>query len=97
IDRFEYSRNRGALTHNNPLSRILYARLAENPALHARLLAVQNRQRSPLDVFDIEDVKQWTSEAVSRGEQGVMEALMQMSQRGKEIRAEMALRQRLAE
>ena len=97
IDLFEYARNRGALTHNNPLGRILYAKLAADPALHARLLAVQNRKRSPFDVFDIDDVKQWASQAVLRGEQGVMEALMLMSQRGKEVRAEMALRQRLAE
>ncbi|HSW80288.1 MAG TPA: NAD(P)/FAD-dependent oxidoreductase [Candidatus Saccharimonadales bacterium] len=97
IDLFEYARNRGELTHNNPLSRILYTKLAADVVLHKRMLAVQNRKRSPFDVFDIDDVKQWASQAALRGEQGVMELLMLMSQRGKEVRAEMALRQRLAE
>lgn len=97
IDLFEYSRHRGALTHNNPLSRILYAKLATDPTLQARLLAVQNRKRSPFNVFDIDDVKQWASQAMLNGEQGIMEALMLMSQRGNEVRVEMALRQRLAE
>jgi menaquinone-9 beta-reductase len=97
IDLFEYSRNRGALGHNNPLSRILYGKLAEDQALQARLFAVQKRERSPFALFDSADVKKWASQAVLGGEQGVIEPLMLMSQRGEEVRAEMALRQRLAE
>jgi menaquinone-9 beta-reductase len=97
IDLFEYSRNRGALTHNNPLSRILYSKLAADPVLLARLFAVQNRERSPFAIFDLSDVVSWASQAVQRGELGVIEPLEAMSQRGKEVRAEMALRQRLAE
>lgn len=97
IDLFEYSRNRGALVHNNPLSRILYGKLAEDPVLRARLLASQNRERSPLAIFDIRDVVRWASLAVLRGELGVIKPLMAMSRRRKEVLAEMALRQRLAE
>src|SRR5262249_35420411 len=56
IDLFEYARNRGALNHNNPLSRILYGKLAADPVLQARVLAVQNRERSPFAVFDTRDI-----------------------------------------
>ncbi|MEX3960433.1 NAD(P)/FAD-dependent oxidoreductase [Trinickia sp. EG282A] len=97
IDLFEYSRNRGALGHNNPLSRILYGKLAADPELQARLLASQNRQCSPFDVFNPSDIKKWADDAVLRGEIGVIKPLMEMSQRSQEIRAEMAFRQRLAE
>ncbi|PFH10053.1 flavin-dependent dehydrogenase [Collimonas sp. PA-H2] len=97
IDLFEYSRSRGALTHNNPLSRILYGKLAADPVLQARLFAALNRERSPFAIFDLPDVVSWASQAVQRGELGVIEPLEAMSQRGKEIRAEIALRQHLAE
>jgi flavin-dependent dehydrogenase len=97
IDLFEYSRNRGALDHNNPLSRILYRKLAADPVLRARLIASHNRELSPFAVFDASDIKKWAFEAVSSGEPGVIEPLEAMSRRGAEIRAEMALRQRLAE
>ncbi len=97
IDLFEYSRSRGALNHNNPLSRILYSKLAADPVLQARLFAVQNRERSPFAIFDFPDIMNWADEAVQRGEPGVGEALEAMAQRGREVRAEMTLRQRLAE
>lgn len=97
IDLFEYSRNRGDLHHNNPLSRILYRKLAADPALQARLLASQNRQLSPLAIFDPNQVKQWVSEAVAHGELEVLEPLKIMAKRGEEVRAEIAYRQRLAE
>ena len=97
IDLFEYSRSRGAVDHNNPLSRILYGKLAADPVLQARLLASQNRECSPFAVFDPSDIKQWADEAVARGEMGVIQPLIDMSRRGEAIRAEMALRQRLAE
>ncbi len=97
IDLFEYSRSRGALAHNNPLSRILYGKLAADPVMRARLVASQNRERSPFAIFDIRDVVRWAFLAVLRGELGVIKPLMVMSRRGKEVRAEMALRQRLAE
>ena len=97
IDLFEYSRGRGALGHNNPLSRILYGKLAADPVLQARLLASQNRQCSPLAVFEPGDIKKWADEAIERGEKGVIQPLIEMSRRGEAIRAEMALRQRLAE
>lgn len=97
IDLFEYSRNRGALAHNNPLSRILYRKLTADPVLQERLLASQNREISPLSIFDGSDIKKWAFEAVSRGELGVIEPLEAMSRRREEIRAEMALRQRLSE
>ncbi len=97
IDLFEYSRNRGALDNNNPLSRLLFGKLTTDPVLQARLLAAQNRERSPLAVFDPSEIKKWAFEAVARGAQGVLEPLEVMSRRGEEIRAEMALRQRLAE
>lgn len=97
IDLFEYARSRGALAHNNPLSRILYSKLAADPELHTRLLAVQNRELSPLAVFDSREVKEWADQAVLRGEPGVIEPLIAMSQRSKEVQAEMVLRQRLAE
>jgi menaquinone-9 beta-reductase len=97
IDLFEYSRGRGALGHNNPLSRILYGKLAADPDLQARLLASQNRQCSPFAVFNPGDIKKWADEAAERGEVGVIQPLIEMSRRGEEIRAEMAFRQRLAE
>lgn len=97
IDLYEYARGRGALTHNNPLSRILYGKLAANPQMHERLVAMQNRERSPLAIFEVSDVKKWAGQAVLRGELGVIKPLLLMSRRGKEVRAEMALRQRLAE
>jgi flavin-dependent dehydrogenase len=97
IDLFEYSRNRGALGHNNPLSRILYRKLVADPQLQARLLASQNRELSPLAVFDVNDIKKWAFEAISHGERAVIEPLEAMSRRGQEIQAEMALRRSLAE
>ncbi|HHX4053269.1 NAD(P)/FAD-dependent oxidoreductase [Burkholderia contaminans] len=97
IDLFEYSRGRGALGHNNPLSRILYGKLATDPVLQARLLASMNRQCSPFAVFDPSDIKKWADEAIARGETGVIQPLIDMSRRGEAIRAEMALRQRLVE
>ncbi|AEK60920.1 NAD(P)/FAD-dependent oxidoreductase [Collimonas fungivorans] len=97
IDLFEYSRSRGALTNNNPLSRMLFGKLAADPTLQARLLSAQNRQCSPFAVFNPSDIKKWADEAVERGEVGVIQPLIEMSRRGEEIRSEMALRQRLAE
>ncbi|WP_175923838.1 NAD(P)/FAD-dependent oxidoreductase [Burkholderia latens] len=97
IDLFEYSRGRGALGHNNPLSRILYAKLAADPVLQARLLASQNRRCSPFAVFDPGDIRKWADEAIARGDTGVIQPLLDMSRRGDAIRAEMALRQRLAQ
>lgn len=97
IDLFEYSRSRGALTNNTPLSRLLFGKLAADPVLQARLLASQNRQCSPFAVFDKRDVMRWAFLAVLRGELGVIKPLMAMSRRGKEVQAEMAFRRRLAE
>lgn len=97
VDLYEYSRNRGELTNNNPLSRMLFGKLAADPVLQARLLAAQNRQCSPFAVFNPSDIKKWADEAVERGEVGVIQPLIEMSRRGEEIRAEMALRQRLAD
>lgn len=97
IDLFEYSRSRGALTNNTPLSRILFARLAADPALQARLLTAQNRQLSPLSVFDKRNIMKWVFWAVLRGKLGVIKPFITMSRRGKEIRAEIALRKDLAE
>jgi len=97
IDLFEYSRGRGALGHNNPLSRILYRKLASDPVLQARLLASQSRQCSPFAVFDPSDIKQWADEAIAGGETGVIQPLIDMSRRGEAIRAEMARRVRLEE
>ncbi|MGU7811518.1 NAD(P)/FAD-dependent oxidoreductase [Burkholderia sp. AW49-1] len=97
IDLFEYSRARSALGHNNPLSRILYRKLANDPELQARLLASQNRQCSPFAVFDPSDIKKWADEAMAGGETGVIQPLIDMSRRGEAIRAEMARRVHLAE
>ncbi|WP_175906820.1 MULTISPECIES: NAD(P)/FAD-dependent oxidoreductase [unclassified Burkholderia] len=97
IDLFEYSRGRGALGHNNPLSRILYRKLANDPELQARLLASQNRQCSPFAVFDPSDIKKWADEAMAGGETGVIQPLIDMSRRGEAIRAEMARRVQIAE
>jgi hypothetical protein len=97
IDLFEYSRGRGALGHNNPLSRILFGKLTADPVLQARLLASQNRRCSPFAVFDPSDIRKWADEAIAGGETGVIQPLIDMSTRGEAIRAEMALRQRLAD
>lgn len=97
VDLFEYARSRGALAHNNPLSRLLYSKLASDPMLHTRLVDVQNRERSPLAIFDPREIQEWVTQAASRGETGLMEPLMAMSQRGQEVRAEIALRKSLHE
>ncbi|KVE99512.1 NAD(P)/FAD-dependent oxidoreductase [Burkholderia vietnamiensis] len=97
IDLFEYSRGRGALGHNNPLSRLLFGKLTADPVLQARLLASQNRRCSPFAVFDPSDIRKWADEAIAGGETGVIQPLIDMSTRGEAIRAEMALRQRLAD
>lgn len=95
IDLFEYARSRGAPAHNNPLSRLMYRKLASDSMLHTRLIGVQNRERSPLAIFDPNEVQEWVMQATSRGEAGLMEPLMAMSQRSQEIRAEIAFRQSL--
>lgn len=48
-------------------------------------------------MFDPSDIRKWADEAIAGGETGVIQPLIDMSTRGEAIRAEMALRQRLAD
>lgn len=96
IELFEHARNVGTPGINNPLTRLIYRKMAADPALTARLAAVLDRERSPFALATPGEMVRWVAGAVLRGDFGVVPPFLAAIRRHRAVMAEVELRGRLA-
>jgi 2-polyprenyl-6-methoxyphenol hydroxylase-like FAD-dependent oxidoreductase len=98
VDSFElynFARDMGELTYNNPLNQVVFGKISANPALHPRLLETIHRTLSPYDAFKPTEVIGWTLGALLRGRFGVLRPFFRAARRTAAIKKELARRRAL--
>jgi menaquinone-9 beta-reductase len=96
IEWFEQARNLGEPNANNPLSRLIYRKLAADPALVSRVAAMLDRELSPFALITPGELVRWVAGAVLRGDFGVVRPFLATIRRHTAVMAEVELRARLA-
>jgi len=96
LELFCFAHDLGALDYNNPLNRLVFAKVAERPDLCERIRGMVERTISPFDVFSAGQVVGWTLGALLRGRFGVLRPFFAAGKRTAAVKKELASRQALA-
>ena len=92
---FNFARDMGEPGYNNPLTRVLFSKLAADPALSQRLTQVIDRELSPYAAFKPIEVLRWTFGALLRGKFGVLGAFFRAGKRQGDVLKELKRRRAL--
>jgi flavin-dependent dehydrogenase len=92
---FNFTRDLGELDYNSALNQTLFAQLAANPELHARLVGVVERTLSPYTAFSPGELIKWTLGALVRGRFGVLPRFFKAARRAMQIAKELERRRKL--
>jgi menaquinone-9 beta-reductase len=95
LELFNLARDMGSLDYNNPLNRLVFAKIAESQELHDRMVRVIDRQLSPYSAIKPSEIIRWTLGALVRGNFGVLGAFARAGKRRAEITKELEHRKQL--
>ena len=93
---YNFARDMGELTYNNPLNQLVFSKLETSEALKSRILGVVERTLSPYDAFKPTEVMGWTFGALLRGKFGVLKPFFRAGARNAAVKKELKRRQQLA-
>jgi flavin-dependent dehydrogenase len=96
IELFHFAKDMGELAYNNPLNRVVLAKINADPAMQARLVDMLERRISPFAMIPTRKVLAWTFGALVRGNFGVMKPFFAAGKFQGEVKRELKLRRGLA-
>jgi menaquinone-9 beta-reductase len=88
VEAFElycFAQDHGDLGYNNPLTRVIVQKAANDPNIARRLLGVFERTTSPYAAFTTGQVVRWTLGALLRGNLGVLRPFFKAGKRGMQV------------
>lgn len=97
LELFEFAKDMGDPSYNNPLNRAIFARLKANEEYHGRIRAVQERRVSPAAAFKLGEIVRWALFELVKGRVGVVKPFLAAGKNGQEVAKELASWKALAE
>ncbi len=94
---FYFARDLGEPGYNNPLNRIVFAKMAASDAVAGRIREIVDRSVSPFDAFPTGEIVRWTLGALVRGNFRVLRPFFATGARISRVKRELKLRQQLAQ
>jgi menaquinone-9 beta-reductase len=96
VELFEFAQQLGGAAYNNALNHVIFRRLAADPALHDRIVAIAERRIPPFAAFPAGEVLSWVVRALPRSRPGLLHDVFTAARRSSVVGRELARRKRLA-